>query len=191
MLHRSVALLENGLVIHVGLYADIALRARKKFAPAAAAKRRAYYYTKLPFRPTQLFYLVTYIALLSPASNQNNLLSLVMGCFPFLPSLDKAIAMLKDLVDCGTSTQSMAGENYAQLDEIRTSTARLEVAPLPRINAVNSVYYPNTPMKVKEAIFTVSYERGPRRELRHDELIACSDGNVALQRWQRQRGSEL
>ncbi|EDN09485.1 predicted protein [Histoplasma mississippiense (nom. inval.)] len=74
----------------------------------------------------------------------------------------------------------MTEESYTQLDEVRT--ARPESAHL-KIKTVASIYYPNQPI-LETGIFTVLCEGSEgdyRRDLRYDELTACSDGKAALQ----------
>ncbi|EEH16294.2 hypothetical protein PABG_06381 [Paracoccidioides brasiliensis Pb03] len=74
----------------------------------------------------------------------------------------------------------MTEESYTQLDEVRT--ARPESAHL-KIKTVPSIHYPNQPI-LEKGIFTVLCEGSEgdyRRDLRYDELTACSDGKAALQ----------
>ncbi|EDN11090.1 predicted protein [Histoplasma mississippiense (nom. inval.)] len=74
----------------------------------------------------------------------------------------------------------MTEESYTQLDEVRT--ARPESAHL-KIRAVASIYYPDRPI-LETGIFAVLCEGSEgdyRRDLRYDELTACSDGEAAIQ----------
>ncbi|EDN08213.1 predicted protein [Histoplasma mississippiense (nom. inval.)] len=77
----------------------------------------------------------------------------------------------------------MTEESYTRLDEVRT--ARPESAHL-KIRAVASIYYPDRPI-LETGIFTVLCEGSEgsegdyRRDLRYDELTACSDGEAAIQ----------
>ncbi|KAG5294035.1 hypothetical protein I7I50_04635 [Histoplasma capsulatum G186AR] len=102
--------------------------------------------------------------------------------FPFTPSRDRAMAMIKTVVGFGTGATSMT-EDYTQLDEI--GTARPETAHL-KIKAVISIYYPDLPI-LSTGIFTVrceGREGNYSRKLRYNELTARSDGKAALQLFQ-------
>ncbi|KAL2369384.1 hypothetical protein RJZ57_006211 [Blastomyces gilchristii] len=98
---------------------------------------------------------------------------------PFILSRDRAM-VIKSVMGFGTGATSMTKESYTQLDEVRTAR---HGSAHPKIRAVVSIYYPDQPT-LETGIFTVLCEGSEgdyRRDLRYNELTACSDGEAALQ----------